>query len=139
SGRSVPLVRESGADRCALVAGSAVLTGWLIVDVWSNPGEVYRQQLLPLAEWASLVARHQPRGLGVLLLAVMTTAMAVGAALQPWTALAVRGDLSPVIHVLALLACAVPASFAGLRPALDVATFQRLSRLGVVAGSAAVV
>jgi K+-transporting ATPase ATPase B chain len=139
SGRSAPLVRESGADRRALVAGSSVLTGWLIVDVWSNPGEDFRQRLLALAERARLVAREEPRGLGVLLLAVMTTAMAVGAALQPWAALAVGGDPSPLIHVLALLACAVPASFAGLRPALDVATFQRLARLNVVAGSAAVV
>ena len=139
SGRSVPLVRESGADRRALVAGSAVLTGWLIVDVWSNPGEDFRQRLLALAERARLVARQEPQGLGVLLLALTAMGLAAGAALQPWAALALAGDPAPLVDLLALLACAVPASFAGLQAALDVATFRRLLKHNVVTGAASVV
>ncbi|PCC71929.1 K+-transporting ATPase ATPase B chain [Nannocystis exedens] len=139
SGRSVPLVRESGADRRALVAGSAVLTGWLIVDVWSNPGEDFRQRLLALAERARLVARQEPHGLGVLLLALTAVGLAAGAALQPWAALAMSGDPAPLVDLLALLACAVPASFAGLQAALDVASFRRLLKHNVVTGAAAVV
>lgn len=139
SGRSVPLVRESGADRRALVAGSSVLTGWLIVDVWSNPGEDFRQRLLALAERARLIARQEPQGLPVLLLALTATALAAGAAVQPWAALASRGDPAPLVDLLALLACAVPASFAGLQAALDVATFKRLLRHNVVTGAGSVV
>ncbi|MFY0535991.1 hypothetical protein [Nannocystis pusilla] len=139
SGRSVPLVRESGADRRALVAGSAVLTGWLIVDVWSNPGEDFRQRLLALAERARLVARQEPQGLGVLLLALTAMGLAAGAALQPWATLVLAGDPAPLVNLLALLACAVPASFAGLQAALDVATFRRLLKHNVVTGAASVV
>ncbi|MCY0990550.1 HAD-IC family P-type ATPase [Nannocystis sp. ILAH1] len=139
SGRSVPLVRESGADRRALVAGSAVLTGWLIVDVWSNPGEDFRQRLLALAERARLVARQEPQGLGVLLLALTAIGLAAGAALQPWATLVLAGDPAPLVNLLALLACAVPASFAGLQAALDVATFRRLLKHNVVTGAASVV
>ncbi|HEY8377237.1 MAG TPA: HAD family hydrolase, partial [Nannocystis sp.] len=137
SGRGVPLVRESGAERRALVAGASVLTGWLIADVWSNPGEDFRQRLQTLVARASHLVGSAPQALTSLLVAMTLLLLAAGAALRPWTALW-TGDPSICVRVLGLLACALPASFAGLQPALDVAALTRLLRANLVAGSPAV-
>lgn len=139
SGRSAPLVRESGADRRALVAGAQVLSDWLIVDVWSNPGEDFRERLLALGERARRSVEVEPRMLESLLVALTLIALAAGATLHPWAALAERADPAPLLVVLALLACALPATHAGLQAALDVVGLARLRRINVMASSAAVV
>lgn len=139
SGRSAPLVRESGADRRALDAGALVLSDWLIVDVWSNPGEDFRERLIALGERARRTFDAEPRMLGVLLVGLALIGLAAGATLHPWAALVEGGDPAPLVLVLALLTCSLPASYAGMRPALDVVGFDRLRRINVMASTAEVV
>lgn len=139
SGRSAPLVRESGGERRVLVAGASVLSDWLIFDVWSNPGEDFRERLLALGERARRSIAIEPRGLGVLTIGMMLIGLAATAQLQPWVALAETNDPRPMLVVLGLLACSLPATYAGLQAALDVAGFDRLLRINVVACTADVV
>lgn len=138
SGRSAPLVRESGGERQALVAGAMVLSDWLIYQVWSNPGEDFRERLLALGERARRSVAHEPRGLGVLAVGLVLIGLSATAALRPGAALVV-GEPTPLLLVLALLGCSLPATYAGLQAALDVAGFDRLLRINVVAGTAEVV
>lgn len=137
-GRSAPLVRESGADRRAVVAGAQVLSDWLIVDVWSNPGEDFRERLLGLGERARRSLDGEPRVLGVLV-ALAMIGLAAGASVHPWAALVEAGDPTPMVLVLALLTCSLPATYAGVGPALDVVGFDRLRRINVMASTAEVV
>jgi K+-transporting ATPase ATPase B chain len=138
SGRSAPLVRESHGERRSLVAGAMVLSDWLIFDVWSNPGEDFRERLLALGERARRSIAHEPRGLGVLALGLVLVGLSAMAVLKPGHAL-VAGDPAPLLMVLALLVCSLPATYAGLQAAIDVAGFDRLLRINVVAGTAEVV
>ena len=52
TGKSAPVIRESGGDRSAVTGGTRVLSDWLVVRVTANPGEGFLDRMISLVEGA---------------------------------------------------------------------------------------
>src|SRR4029078_128780 len=50
TGESAPVIVEAGADRSAVVAGTRVLSDWIIVKVAADPGETFLDRMISMVE-----------------------------------------------------------------------------------------
>lgn len=46
TGESAPVIRESGGDRSAVTGGTTVLSDWIVVEVTSEAGESFLDQMI---------------------------------------------------------------------------------------------
>ena len=53
TGESAPVIRESGGDRSAVTGGTTVLSDWIVVEVTSEAGESFLDQMIAMVEGAA--------------------------------------------------------------------------------------
>lgn len=70
TGESAPVVREAGSDFNGVTAGTRVLTGHIVVEVTSNPGESFLDRMIALVEGATRQKTPNEIALSVLLSAL---------------------------------------------------------------------
>ncbi|MER3490175.1 MAG: K(+)-transporting ATPase subunit B [Meiothermus sp.] len=133
TGESAPVVREAGTDHAGVTAGTRVLTGEIIVEVTSNPGDSFLDRMIALVEGASRQKTPNEIALSVLL-SVLTLIFLLVVVTLPYIASFV-GVTLPIPTLVALLVCLIPTTIGGLLPAIGIAGMDRALKANVVAKS----
>jgi K+-transporting ATPase ATPase B chain len=133
TGESAPVVREAGTDHDGVTAGTRVLTGEILVEVTSNPGESFLDRMIALVEGASRRKTPNEIALSVLLSALTLIFLLVVATLPPIAGFVGIG--LPVPTLVALLVCLIPTTIGGLLPAIGIAGMDRALKANVIAKS----
>jgi K+-transporting ATPase ATPase B chain len=139
TGESAPVIRESGGDRSAVVAGTQVLSDWIIVRVAANPGETFLDRMISMVEGAKRQKTPNEIALNILLAALTIIFLLATVTLLPFSLFSVKaaGSGHPVtITVLvALLVCLIPTTIGGLLSAIGIAGMDRMIQANVIATS----
>ncbi|MCW5830962.1 MAG: potassium-transporting ATPase subunit KdpB [Labilithrix sp.] len=139
TGESAPVIREAGGDRSAVVAGTRVLSDWLIVRVAADPGETFLDRMISMVEGAKRQKTPNEIALNILLAALTIVFLLATVTLLPYSIYSVKaaGSGQPVtITVLvALLVCLIPTTIGGLLSAIGIAGMDRMIQANVIATS----
>lgn len=133
TGESAPVVREAGSDFNGVTAGTRVLTGHIVVEVTSNPGESFLDRMIALVEGATRQKTPNEIALSVLLSALTLIFLLVVVTL-PFAA-GFLGISVSVTTLVALLVCLIPTTIGGLLPAIGIAGMDRALKANVLAKS----
>ncbi|WP_146648878.1 potassium-transporting ATPase subunit KdpB [Labilithrix luteola] len=139
TGESAPVIREAGGDRSAVVAGTRVLSDWIIVRVGADPGNTFLDRMIAMVEGAKRQKTPNEIALNILLAALTIVFLLVTVTLLPYSifSVGVAGAGQPVtITVLvALLVCLIPTTIGGLLSAIGIAGMDRMIQANVIATS----
>jgi len=133
TGESAPVVREAGSDFNGVTAGTRVLTGHIVVEVTSNPGESFLDRMIALVEGATRQKTPNETALSVLLSALTVVFLLVVVTL-PFAA-GFLGISVGATTLVALLVCLIPTTIGGLLPAIGIAGMDRALKANVLAKS----
>ena len=139
TGESAPVIREAGGDRSAVVAGTRVLSDWIIVRVGADPGQTFLDRMIAMVEGAKRQKTPNEIELNILLAALTIIFLLATVTLLPFSLFSVKaaGSGQPVsITVLvALLVCLIPTTIGGLLSAIGIAGMDRMIQANVIATS----
>jgi len=143
TGESCPVIRESGGDRDAVIAGTQVLSDWIVMRVTAQAGASQLDKMIAMVEGAKRQKTPSETALGILLTAFTIVFLISCATLWPFSAYmaaqqeASMGGAAPLdLAVLAaLLVCLAPTTIGGLLSAIGIAGMNRLLRANVIATS----
>lgn len=131
TGESAPVVRESGGDKTGVTGGTKVLSGTIKVEIKTNAGETFIDQMIGMIEGAKRQKTPNEIALDVFLIS-LTVLFAVVVITLPWFSAYLHFEL--VLSVLvALLVCLIPTTIGGLLPAIGIAGMDRLLKHNVIA------
>lgn len=133
TGESAPVVREAGSDFNGVTAGTRVLTGHIVVEVTSNPGESFLDRMITLVEGANRQKTPNEIALTILLAALTAVFLIVTATLLPFSLYAGQGV--GLTTLVALLVCLIPTTIGGLLSAIGIAGMDRALKANVLAKS----
>jgi K+-transporting ATPase ATPase B chain len=137
TGESAPVIRESGGDRSSVLAGTKVLTDWLIIRVSKEAGHGFLDEMIRLVEGAKRQKMPSELMLTSFLAAITALLLLVCASVYPMVI--DGGDMQQkdlnLIAIIALFVCLVPTTIGGLLPAISIAGFVRMLKLNVLAVS----
>lgn len=135
TGESAAVIRESGGDRSSVLAGTKVLSDWLIVKVTTEPGHGFVDQMIEMVEGAK--RQKMPSEL------MLTSFLAAITALLIWVCACIYPLLNPSEHpltadlnlvaIIALFVCLAPTTIGGLLPAISIAGLVRMFKINVIA------
>ena len=136
TGESAAVIRESGGDRSAVLAGTRIISDWLVVKVSQVPGQGFVDQMIAMVEGAK--RQKMPSEL------MLTSFLAALTALLIWVCVSIypllgslqraHQDLN-LITIMALFVCLAPTTIGGLLPAISIAGMVRMFKLNVLAMS----
>src|SRR5450432_358731 len=133
TGKSAPVIRESGGDRSAVTGGTRVLSDEIKVRITSNPGETFLDRMIKLVEGASRQKTPNEIALNILLAGLTIIFLLAVVTLQPF---AIYSGAPQTIFVLvSLLVCLIPTTIGGLLSAIGIAGMDRLVQHNVLAMS----
>ncbi|MCL2725325.1 MAG: potassium-transporting ATPase subunit KdpB [Polyangiaceae bacterium] len=139
TGESAPVVRESGGDRSAVVAGTRVLSDWIIVRAAANPGETFLDRMISMVEGAKRHKTPNEIALNILLAALTIVFLLATVTLLPFSLFSVKaagaGQPVTITVLVALLVCLIPTTIGGLLSAIGIAGMDRMIQANVIATS----
>jgi potassium-transporting ATPase ATP-binding subunit len=139
TGESAPVIREAGGDRSAVVAGTHVLSDWIVVRASADPGNTFLDRMIAMVEGAKRQKTPNEIALNILLAALTIVFLLATVTLLPYSIFSVQvaGSGQPVtITVLvALLVCLIPTTIGGLLSAIGIAGMDRMIQANVIATS----
>jgi len=141
TGESAPVIRESGGDRCAVTAGTRIVSDSLRILVTSEPGKSFLDHMIHLIESAQRQKTPNEIALHIVLCALTIIFLLTVSALKlfaDYSAAATGKNISQVISIpilIALLVCLIPTTISALINAVGIAGMDRLIRRNVVAKS----
>ncbi|MBS2015090.1 MAG: potassium-transporting ATPase subunit KdpB [Deltaproteobacteria bacterium] len=139
TGESAPVIREAGGDRSAVVAGTRVLSDWIVVRVAADPGETFLDRMISMVEGAKRQKTPNEIALDILLAALTIVFLLATVTLLPFSVFAVKanGTGAPVTMtvLVALLVCLIPTTIGGLLSAIGIAGMDRMIQANVIATS----
>ena len=139
TGESAPVIREAGGDRSAVVAGTRVLSDWIVVRVRANPGETFLDRMIAMVEGAKRQKTPNEIALDILLAALTIIFLLATVTLLPFSVFSVKaaGSGQPVTLtvLVALLVCLIPTTIGGLLSAIGIAGMDRMIQANVIATS----
>ena len=139
TGESAPVIREAGGDRSAVVAGTRVLSDWVIVRVAANPGETFLDRMISMVEGAKRQKTPNEIALNILLAALTIVFLLATVTLLPFSLFAVKtnstGAPVTITVLVALLVCIIPTTIGGLLSAIGIAGMDRMIQANVIATS----
>ncbi|MCW5834088.1 MAG: potassium-transporting ATPase subunit KdpB [Labilithrix sp.] len=139
TGESAPVIREAGGDRSAVLAGTRVLSDWIVVRVAANPGETFLDRMIAMVEGAKRQKTPNEIALDILLAALTLTFLLVTVTLLPFSRFAAEaaggGRPVSVTALVALLVCLIPTTIGGLLSAIGIAGMDRMIQANVIATS----
>ncbi|MFD6893722.1 potassium-transporting ATPase subunit KdpB [Rhodococcus sp. NPDC060086] len=133
TGESSPVIRESGGDRCAVTAGTTVLSDRIVVRVTAEPGHTFVDRMIALVEGAVRQKTPNEIALNILLAALTIVLLLAVVAVGPMSAYA--GAQQGPIELIALLVCLIPTTIGALLSAIGIAGMDRLVQRNVLAKS----
>ncbi len=133
TGESAPVIRESDSDRSSVTAGTQVLSNFLIIQISSNPGETYLDQMIRLVHAAKRQKTPNEISLQILLIGLTLIFLIVCAVMVP---LGLYFDeLLSLVIVISLLVCLVPTTIGGLASAVGISGIDRALKRNILAMS----
>src|SRR4029077_1250556 len=98
TGESAPVIREAGGDRSAVVAGTRVLSDWIIVRVGADPGHPFLDRMISMVEGAKRQKTPNEIALNILLAALTIVFLLATVTLLPFSLFSVKaaGSGQPV-------------------------------------------
>jgi K+-transporting ATPase ATPase B chain len=135
TGESAPVVRESGGERSSILAGTQVISDWLILRVTSEPGSGFVDQMIAMVEGAKRQKMPSELMLTSFLAAITALLMWVCVSLYPLLSGLESQTLRDVnlVAIIALFVCLAPTTIGGLLPAIAIAGLVRMFKLNVIA------
>ena len=133
TGKSAPVIRESGGDRSAVTGGTTVISDWIVVRITSSPGSSFLDRMIALVEGAERQKTPNEIALNILLIG-LTIIFVFATATIPSYATYAGGAISVVILV-ALFVTLIPTTIGALLSAIGIAGMDRLVRFNVLAMS----
>jgi potassium-transporting ATPase ATP-binding subunit len=139
TGESAPVIREAGGDRSAVVAGTTVLSDWIVVRVAADPGETFLDRMIAMVEGAKRQKTPNEIALNILLAALTIIFLLATVTLLPFSLFSVRaagaGQPVGITVLVALLVCLIPTTIGGLLSAIGIAGMDRMIQANVIATS----
>ncbi|WP_349319040.1 potassium-transporting ATPase subunit KdpB [Mycolicibacterium canariasense] len=147
TGKSAPVIRESGGDRSAVTGGTTVLSDRIIVRITQKPGESFIDRMISLVEGANRQKTPNEIALNILLASLTIIFVFAVATLQPLAiyskmnnpgvpdSLALTGNGVSGIVMVSLLVCLIPTTIGALLSAIGIAGMDRLVQRNVLAMS----
>ena len=133
TGKSAPVIRESGGDRSAVTGGTMVLSDSIKVRVTAAPGSTFVDRMIALVEGAE---RHKtPNEIALSILLAGLTLIFLVTVVTLWGLAGYSGTILTVTVLAALLVTLIPTTIAGLLSAIGIAGMDRLIRFNVIATS----
>ena len=112
TGESAPVIRESGGDRSAVTGGTTVLSDWIVVEVTSEAGESFLDQMIAMVEGAARKKTPNEIALQIFLVALSIIFILVTVSLYTYSIFSAKqaGIANPtsVTTLVALLVCLAP-------------------------------
>ena len=133
TGKSAPVIRESGGDRSAVTGGTLVISDWIVVRITAGQGSTFLDRMIALVEGAERQKTPNEIALNILL-AGMTIIFVFAVASIPSFANYAGGNIS-VIVLVALFVTLIPTTIGALLSAIGIAGMDRLVRFNVLAMS----
>ena len=133
TGKSAPVIRESGGDRSAVTGGTRVLSDVIVVRITAAQGSTFIDRMIALVEGASRQKTPNEIALNILL-AGLTLVFVFATASIPSFAAYAGGSISVVVLV-ALFVTLIPTTIGALLSAIGIAGMDRLVRFNVLAKS----
>ena len=133
TGKSAPVIRESGGDRSAVTGGTQVLSDWIKVRITAAQGSTFIDRMIRLVEGAERQKTPNEIALNILL-AGLTIIFVFATVTIPSYAAYAGGSISVVILV-ALFVTLIPTTIGALLSAIGIAGMDRLVRFNVLAMS----
>lgn len=136
TGESAPVIRESGGDRSAVTGGTRVLSDRIVVQVTSEQGKSFLDQMIGLIESAKRQRTPNEVALGILLVSLTIVFVLVVFTLPPMLRFpAFAGTTITLPILVALLVCLIPTTIGALLSAIGISGMDRLVRHNVLAMS----
>ncbi len=139
TGESAPVVRESGSERDSVLAGSSVLSDWIVVKVEQPRGPPSLDKALSFLEGAKRIKTPDEAALGLFLLATTIVTLVTCATLYPFTLFSAahtsEGAPVSVATLIALVVCLTPTTIGSLLSPIGLSGMRRLWRERVLATS----
>lgn len=139
TGESAPVIRESGGDRSAVTGGTTVLSDWIVVEVTSEAGESFLDQMIAMVEGAARKKTPNEIALQIFLVALSIIFILVTVSLYTYSIFSAKqaGIANPtsVTTLVALLVCLAPTTIGALLSAIGIAGMSRLNQANVLAMS----
>jgi K+-transporting ATPase ATPase B chain len=139
TGESAPVIREAGGDRSAVVAGTHLLSDWIVVRVSADPGNTFLDRMIAMVEGAKRQKTPNEIALNILLAALTFVFLLVTVTLLPYSVFSVRaagsGEPVTITVLIALLVCLIPTTIGGLLSAIGIAGMDRMIQANVIATS----
>src|SRR6202158_359515 len=133
TGASAPVIRDAGADRSPVTAGTQVLSDWIRVRITAAQGSTFIDRMIKLVEGAERQKTPNEIALNILL-AGLTIIFVFATVTIPSYAAYAGGQISVVILV-ALFVTLIPTTIGALLSAIGIAGMDRLVRFNVLAMS----
>jgi potassium-transporting ATPase ATP-binding subunit len=140
TGESAPVIRESGADRCAVMGGTKVLSDWIKIHVTSAPGDTFLDRMIALVDNAKRQKTPNEIALNIVITGLTLVSLLVMATLYPFAAYSAAsagtGHPPSIAVLISMLVCLIPTTVGGLLSAIGIAGMARVMQHNVLAMSA---
>jgi potassium-transporting ATPase ATP-binding subunit len=136
TGESAPVLRESGGDKCGVLAGAKVIANKCLVRITVNPGETFLDRMINMIDAAKRPKTPNEIALDTLLISLTLIFLFVVGniwALSAYSSKAVgRGSPVELAVLVSLFVCLAPTTIAALLPAIGIAGMDRLFKKNVI-------
>jgi potassium-transporting ATPase ATP-binding subunit len=136
TGESAPVLRESGGDKCGVIAGAKVIANKCLVRITVNQGETFLDRMINMIDAAKRPKTPNEIALDTLLISLTLIFLFVVGnmwALSAYSSNAVgRGSPVEIVVLVSLFVCLAPTTIAALLPAIGIAGMDRLFKRNVV-------
>src|SRR3990172_7517794 len=133
TGESAPVVREAGGDKTGVTGGTKVLSGTIKVEIRTNAGETFIDQMIGMIESAKRQKTPNEIALEIFLIS-LTVFFIIVIVTLPLFGGYLNFKIATTVLV-ALLVCLIPTTIGGLLPAIGIAGMERLIQRNVIAMS----
>ena len=133
TGKSAPVIRESGGDRSAVTGGTLVLSDWIRVRITAAPGSTFLDRMIRLVEGAERQKTPNEIALNILLIGLTIIFVFATATIPSYVYYA--GSTISVVILVALFVTLIPTTIGALLSAIGIAGMDRLVRFNVLAMS----
>ncbi|HJO92583.1 MAG TPA: potassium-transporting ATPase subunit KdpB [Victivallales bacterium] len=133
TGESEPVIRESGGDRCAVTAGTRVISDCVKIKVTSAFGDTFIDKMIKLVEGAQRKKTPNELALNTLLFGFTLIFIVVCCSIEGFAFF--TSNHIPVVLILVLFITLIPTTIAGLLSAIGISGMDRLLHANILAKS----
>ncbi len=133
TGKSAPVIRESGGDRSAVTGGTLVISDWFKVKITAAQGSTFLDRMIALVEGAERQKTPNEIALNILLAGLSIIFVFAVATIPSFASYA--GGTTSVLVLVALFVTLIPTTIGALLSAIGIAGMDRLVRFKVLAMS----